>query len=80
MSKLVQQWEQSYKFTENELALLADTQKRLAQPLVIPEVIKNGKHWIKLIGHGVGNSSAHTLWGNLQYGKIDLGILLFKRS
>lgn len=33
MSKLVQQWEQSYIFTEDELGFLAESQKALSQPI-----------------------------------------------
>lgn len=33
MSKVVQQWEQAYVFTEDELGFLAESQKALSQPL-----------------------------------------------
>lgn len=44
MSKLVLQWENSFNFTEDELAFLADTQKTLSRPLFIPDTEATSIH------------------------------------
>jgi hypothetical protein len=39
MSKLVQVWESSYTFTEDELGFFAQSQKDLSQPFTLPNVL-----------------------------------------
>ena len=44
MSRLVQLWEQSYTFTEDELSFFAESQKALAQAFQVPRDAGGEQH------------------------------------